>query len=461
MPLVSALSHAQSMPLSAPLTKQPRQMAANVLGNLKSQSKGWFDTTSGTIKTDAVADFTLANSEYLTVANGGAAGLCGPSTFTISAWIKIHDVSQYHEIAACFDSAGSQRAFIFRTNVTDGKLHLLVYPNGSGSGAASTTSPSGLATNTLFHVVGRYDGSHLQIFVDGTSVSSSAYTGAVHQSTSAFGVGFRGNGISYFDGNIAMLGYWSRGISDAEVTSLYNSGTPLSYSGLSSDDKQDLVSFWHLNEPSGVRYDAHGSNNLTDNNTVGVDTGWVEYDATEHSAITKWENQAGVAGFADLTRAADSDSPVLSSNKVDFYNAAKRLSSSSGSLTQPCTIIAIVNHNSTGVNDTIVDSFGSSDQILLNNSSSSLANLFAGSSVSGAAVGSGRRIYIATVNGSSSSLEVSGQDKATGDAGSNSMTGLSVGSSYSETNSLNGDIEKLFLVDRLLTEREVASILAL
>ena len=36
-----------------------------------------------------------------------------------------------------------------------------------------------------------------------------------------------------------------------------------------------LVSWWKLDEESGVRYDAVGSNDLTDNNTVGFSTGLV------------------------------------------------------------------------------------------------------------------------------------------------------------------------------------------
>lgn len=35
----------------------------------------------------------------------------------------------------------------------------------------------------------------------------------------------------------------------------------------------NLVSWWELNETSGTRDDAHGTNDLTDNNTVGYDTG--------------------------------------------------------------------------------------------------------------------------------------------------------------------------------------------
>jgi len=34
-----------------------------------------------------------------------------------------------------------------------------------------------------------------------------------------------------------------------------------------------LVSWWDLDEESGIRYDSVGSNDLTDNNTVGYDNG--------------------------------------------------------------------------------------------------------------------------------------------------------------------------------------------
>jgi len=37
----------------------------------------------------------------------------------------------------------------------------------------------------------------------------------------------------------------------------------------------DLVSYWELEEASGTRFDSHGANNLTDNNTVGSAAGKV------------------------------------------------------------------------------------------------------------------------------------------------------------------------------------------
>lgn len=35
----------------------------------------------------------------------------------------------------------------------------------------------------------------------------------------------------------------------------------------------NLISWWSLDEASGTRYDSHGTNHLTDNNTVSSEAG--------------------------------------------------------------------------------------------------------------------------------------------------------------------------------------------
>jgi hypothetical protein len=57
----------------------------------------------------------------------------------------------------------------------------------------------------------------------------------------------------------------------------------------------DLVSFWKLDESSGTRYDAFGSNDLTDNNTVGQGTGTVyanaaDFEVTNDEYLTVSDN---------------------------------------------------------------------------------------------------------------------------------------------------------------------------
>jgi hypothetical protein len=214
-----------------------------------------------------------------------------------------------------------------------------------------------------------------------------------------------------------------------------------------------------MNEPSGTRYDAHGSLDLTDVNTVGVATGPVEYVATENAAITKWENQAGNASpFADLTKTAATLSPIISSGIPDWYNAAHALKSATGSMTQAHTIIGLVNLNATATADTIVDGFGATNRGLLDHSTPGLSYLFAGTVLFGPAIASGRRLYIGELNGASSSLKITGYSDVTGDAGTGSMSGASVGAPNSNVSPFNGTIEYIILLDRALTAAEITAL---
>jgi hypothetical protein len=60
-----------------------------------------------------------------------------------------------------------------------------------------------------------------------------------------------------------------------------------------------LVSYWNLNEPSGPRIDSAGSNNLTDNNTVGSTTGKLGNAASFVAANSEYLSSTSAA--LDLT----------------------------------------------------------------------------------------------------------------------------------------------------------------
>src|SRR5262245_43908996 len=67
----------------------------------------------------------------------------------------------------------------------------------------------------------------------------------------------------------------------------------------------NLVSFWELEEASGTRNDSHGTNHLTDNNTVGQGVGTVgncgdfENGNSENLSIT--DNASLSGGDTDFT----------------------------------------------------------------------------------------------------------------------------------------------------------------
>ena len=60
----------------------------------------------------------------------------------------------------------------------------------------------------------------------------------------------------------------------------------------------DLVSYWELEEASGTRVDSHGSNDLTDNNTVGQGTGIIgdgaDFERTNTDEYLSYNDTGGV-----------------------------------------------------------------------------------------------------------------------------------------------------------------------
>lgn|SRR5574341_144440 len=63
----------------------------------------------------------------------------------------------------------------------------------------------------------------------------------------------------------------------------------------------NLVSYWKLDETSGTRNDAHGTNHLTDNNTVGFAAGVSGNAATFVRANSEYLSRAAVTGFTTWT----------------------------------------------------------------------------------------------------------------------------------------------------------------
>jgi len=80
-----------------------------------------------------------------------------------------------------------------------------------------------------------------------------------------------------------------------------------------------LVSYWELEESSGTRVDSHGSNDLTDNNTVGQATGIQGDGADFEEANTE---------YLSITDAAQSGLDITGDHSVSFW--IKRESISTG-----------------------------------------------------------------------------------------------------------------------------------
>jgi hypothetical protein len=110
--------------------------------------------------------------------------------------------------------------------------------------------------------------SKVYISVDNGTPVSAATTAVLEVIENEFRLGMLG-GISAYGGQLGEVAIWSRVLTADERTAFFNSGNGKTYADLTAAEKVGLVSYWNLDEVSGTRVDSHGSNDLTDNNTVG------------------------------------------------------------------------------------------------------------------------------------------------------------------------------------------------
>ena len=123
----------------------------------------------------------------------------------------------------------------------------------------------------------------------------------------------------YADGSIQNVKIWSdatqttlvanyplnnvEGADQIDTIGAYNGtpiGTPVSTLASVNNTtiatiESSLVSWWDLNEESGTRNDAHGTNNLTDNNTVSYSLGKVQDTSTVGELVWNWIDQSSNA----------------------------------------------------------------------------------------------------------------------------------------------------------------------
>lgn len=90
-----------------------------------------------------------------------------------------------------------------------------------------------LSLNTRYFVAVTYDGTTLSVYLNGAKdATDMTYSAATTPSTGQVGIGILGDftGHQYFAGGaIDEVGWWTRGLSSAEISQLYNGGAGFQY----------------------------------------------------------------------------------------------------------------------------------------------------------------------------------------------------------------------------------------
>jgi hypothetical protein len=162
----------------------------------------------------------------------------------------------------------------YRIFLTSQRLVFNVRGPASGSSDARTAVVS---PNTWYFFVAWHDSVNNQtgIQLDAASPTMISYSGGVQDTPTQFVLGGRSDAgaAAFLNGRLDEVGFWKRVLTASERGALYNNGAGRPYLNLTASEKTSLVSWWALNELSGLRADWHGSNSLTDHNSVATEQG--------------------------------------------------------------------------------------------------------------------------------------------------------------------------------------------
>jgi hypothetical protein len=211
----------------------------------------WNLDQNSTTQTDAIGSNNLTVGGATYYSTGGILGHCldythntdyayktpvtlafGSNTLSISLWVKINTlpVATTASLIAYNEHTGWTKALSVIINPDSFEFDV-VNNIGGGFQVESSTIPS---TGIWYNVVCVLNGANpLKIYVNGSDVSTSAYTfsGTLLATSNWFGVGCVNNSdltaapAAYID----EVGFWNRALTSGEVTSLYNAGVGKTY----------------------------------------------------------------------------------------------------------------------------------------------------------------------------------------------------------------------------------------
>ena len=197
---------------------------------------------------------------------------------TISAWFKTPDLASYRTLVSGSDrSDGSSECILLLTNL--GKIRYVNQENASVAIEVDTTSA--FDDNEWHHVALTVDGTGNKIYVDG-SLQPVAYVNGSSSTQKFFNdvndidslkIGANednGGTETFFNGSMANVAIHSSALTQSQVQELMFAEK---YSGLSTDLKNNLISWYDMGSSSNPHNDLEGSNHGT-NNGATVNTGY-------------------------------------------------------------------------------------------------------------------------------------------------------------------------------------------
>ena len=201
----------------------------------------------------------------------------GATASTVSFWFKTDSTlptGTNIEVLLQQESTAAGNNFLLAMRLK-GSIAQFYFKNSAGSYALAESST--LSANTWYHVVGVFDGSSTTstLYINGSSVDTNTSAGSALATSAANSdciIGATALPSRYFGGHVDETAVWDVALSSADVTAIYNSGTPndLTASGSYDTDRSgDLQGYWRFEENTGTSIADSSGNSRTATLTNG------------------------------------------------------------------------------------------------------------------------------------------------------------------------------------------------
>lgn len=420
------------------------------------------------------AGFAAASSQYLSVASN-ATLQTGDVDFWVAGWVYLADKSDYRVFVSKWDGTGSDSEYLLQYNQPSDRFEFKVR-NAADSADASVFadtlgSPS---AGAWYFVLAWHDsaGNQIAVAVNGGAADAASHSGGVRSATVPFALGANAGAsfFGYLNGRLDSVAFGKSppggiaAVISTIASRLYNGGAGLTYADLTVQETVDwgLVSWWDLDEATGTtRVDAHGLNDLTDHNSVTRAAGVAVAAATaDGTPVALLEDQSGEGN--DLTQADGDKRPLLKLNVVNGLPVL-RFDGTDGwlravfALAQPLTVFVVGRQANDTQHGYFTDGVNNISMIVSDDNTPTTGKwrIYSGAQVASSATrDTDWHAFAGVFNGASSLLSVDG-DVTTGDAGSDSPGGVTLGSNGNRSGSfLSGDVARVLVYDNALSDAD-------
>jgi len=211
-------------------------------------------------ESEKALDFIPANVDYVDLGNPTALAITDPA-ITVSTWCLLDADDDWTHLVMNSDGGSYETGYnIF---YRDEKLHFSINHYATNVAYVAFTDYGG----GWHHVVGTYDGTNIQIYLDGAAGTSDTYTADIGNLRNTYiGAGYNGGANETWDGKIAKVAIYNTALSAAQVLTQYNLGINGDYSSDSN-----LAGYWKLDNATTVTDLSGNGNNGTVNGADLVD----------------------------------------------------------------------------------------------------------------------------------------------------------------------------------------------